>query len=136
MFFFFGILISKQIALAFLFSFPLRIKTPFRKNINYDSIFFYVYALSRPCSHFYFDINFGNRLYSKEKSLASSLWNIICYQIWYQTKSDYMDRAIGMYRKHPNYTYGRNLKTSPSNQARVIECPFLSIKKLTYLQRT
>jgi hypothetical protein len=34
-----------------------------------------------------------------------------------------------MYRKHPNYTYGRNLKTSPSNQARVIECPFLSIKK-------
>ena len=24
-----------------------------------------------PCSHFYFDIKFGNRLYSKEKSLAS-----------------------------------------------------------------
>ena len=30
-----------------------------------------------------------------------------------------MDRAIGMYRKHPNYTYGRNLKMSPSNQATV-----------------
>ena len=23
-----------------------------------------------PCSHFYFDINFGDRLYSKEKSKA------------------------------------------------------------------
>ena len=32
MFFFFGILISKQIAVASLFSFPLRIKTSFRKK--------------------------------------------------------------------------------------------------------
>ena len=39
-FFFFGILISKQIALASLFSFPLRIKTSFRKNITDDSVFF------------------------------------------------------------------------------------------------
>ena len=34
------------------------------------------------------DINFGNRLYSKEKRpgrlSSSSLLNIICYQIWYQ----------------------------------------------------
>ena len=42
MFFFFGILISKQIALAFLFSFPLRIKTSFCKNIMDDSVFFFV----------------------------------------------------------------------------------------------
>ena len=35
-----------------------------------------------PCSHFYFDIKFGNRLYSKreEESLVSSLLNIICRQ--------------------------------------------------------
>ena len=26
----------------------------------------------------------------------------------------------GMYRKHPNHTYGRNLKTSPSNRANVL----------------
>ena len=44
-----------------------------------------------PCSHFYFDIKFGDRLYS----IASSLLNIICRQIWYQSKSDYMDRAYG-----------------------------------------
>ena len=37
-FFFFGIPISKQIALASLFSFPLRIKTSFRKNITDDSV--------------------------------------------------------------------------------------------------
>jgi hypothetical protein len=55
--FFFGILISKQIALASLFSFPLRIKKSFRKNIMDDSVFFY---------------------------------------------------GSGMYRKHPNHTYGRN----------------------------
>jgi len=30
-----------------------------------------------------------------EKSRASSLLNIICRQIWYQRKSDYMDRALG-----------------------------------------
>ena len=46
-----------------------------------------------PCSHFYFDIKFGHRLYSKEKRLSFSLLNIICRQIWYQSKSDYMDRA-------------------------------------------
>ena len=42
-----------------------------------------------PCSHFYFDIKFGYRLYSKEKRRA-------CRQIWYQSKSDYMDRALGL----------------------------------------
>ena len=30
----------------------------------------------------------------EEPSLASSLLNIICYQNWYQSKSDYMDRAL------------------------------------------
>ena len=40
--FFFEILISKQIALASLFSFPLRIKTSFRKNITDDSVFFFM----------------------------------------------------------------------------------------------
>ena len=40
MFFFLGILISKQIAPAFLFSFQWRIKTPFRKNVMDDSIIF------------------------------------------------------------------------------------------------
>ena len=40
MFFFLGILISKQIAPASLFSFQLRIKTPFRKNITDDSVIF------------------------------------------------------------------------------------------------
>ena len=50
-----------------------------------------------PCSHFYIDINFGDQLYSKEKrpGFSSSLLNIICRQIWYQCKSDYMDRAPG-----------------------------------------
>ena len=38
--FFFGILISKQIAVASLFSFPLRIKTPLRKNIMDGSVIF------------------------------------------------------------------------------------------------
>ena len=41
MFFFFGILTSNQIAVASLFSFPLRIKTPFRKNIKDGSGFFF-----------------------------------------------------------------------------------------------
>ena len=36
--FFLGILISKQIAPASLFSFQLRIKTPFCKNITDDSL--------------------------------------------------------------------------------------------------
>ena len=40
-----------------------------------------------PCSHFYFYINFGDRLYSKEKRQGSPLW---C-----QSKSEYMDRALG-----------------------------------------
>ena len=31
--------------------------------------------------------------YSQKRSLASSLLNILCRQIWYQCKSDYMDRA-------------------------------------------
>ena len=54
-----------------------------------------------PCNHFYFDIKFGHRLYSgpwtfaKTTTLASSLLNIICRQIWYQSKSDYLDRALG-----------------------------------------
>jgi hypothetical protein len=42
LFFFFGILISKHIALASLFYFPLRIKTSFRKNITDDSGFFFM----------------------------------------------------------------------------------------------
>ena len=46
-FFFFQILISKQIALASLFSFPLRIKTSFRKNITDDSIFLYGSGMNR-----------------------------------------------------------------------------------------
>ena len=37
-----GILISKQIAIASLFSFPLRIKTPFRKNITHDYVIFFM----------------------------------------------------------------------------------------------
>ena len=41
MFFLLGILISKQIAPASLFSFQLRIKTPFRKNITDDSVIFF-----------------------------------------------------------------------------------------------
>ena len=40
LFFFLGILISKQIAPASLFSFQLRIKTPFLKNITDHSVFF------------------------------------------------------------------------------------------------
>ena len=36
-----GTLNSKQIAPASMFSFPLRIKTPFCKNITNDSIFFF-----------------------------------------------------------------------------------------------
>ena len=46
-----------------------------------------------PFSHFYFDIKFGDRFNSKENRPGSSLFNIICCQIWYQSKSDYMDRA-------------------------------------------
>ena len=42
LFFFLGILISKQIAPASLFSFQLRIKTPFRKNITVDSVIFFM----------------------------------------------------------------------------------------------
>ena len=64
LFFFFRILISKQIAVASLLSFPLRIKTSFCKN----SVFF--------------------------------------------------DRS-GMYRKHPNHTYGRNRNNSANNQASI-----------------
>jgi hypothetical protein len=41
LFFFLGILISKQIAPASLFSFQLRIKSTFRKNITDDSVFFF-----------------------------------------------------------------------------------------------
>ena len=40
-FFFLGNLNSKQIAPASLFSFPLRVKTPFRKNITDDSVIFF-----------------------------------------------------------------------------------------------
>ena len=65
-FFFYGILISKQIAIASLFSFSLRIKTKFHKNITDDPSFFF---------------------------------------------------GIGMYRKHPNHTYGRNRNKSASNLA-------------------
>ena len=45
-----------------------------------------------PCSHFYFDIKVIFK--REEESLASSLLNIICRQNGYQSKSDYMDRAI------------------------------------------
>ena len=41
------------------------------------------FLMPGPCSHFYFDINFGNRLYSKEERPGSPLLS----------KSDYMDRA-------------------------------------------
>ena len=37
-----------------------------------------------PCSHFYFDIKFGNRLYSKEKKPSSSL----LFSIQFVTKID------------------------------------------------
>ena len=40
LFFFLGILISKQIVPASLFSFQLRINTSFRKNVTDDSIIF------------------------------------------------------------------------------------------------
>ena len=42
LFYFLGILISKQIAPASLFPFQLRIKTPFLKNITDDSIIFFM----------------------------------------------------------------------------------------------
>ena len=61
--------------------------------------------LPYPCSHFYFDINFGNRLHSKEKRRAWTIFNIICYQIWYQSKSDYMDRAYVDLEKRREKTF-------------------------------
>ena len=39
----------------------------------------------------------------EEESLASSLLNIICYQNWYQSKSDYMDRAFGFQKGQRNW---------------------------------
>ena len=68
---FLGTLNSKQIALAFLFSFPLRIKTSLCKNITDDSVFFY---------------------------------------------------GSGIYRKHPNHTYGKNRNNSANNWALISLC--------------
>ena len=41
--------------------------------VIYKKFFIIPTLLPGPCSHFYFDINFGNRLYSKEKRPGSSL---------------------------------------------------------------
>ena len=40
-----------------------------------------------------FKPNLWGHKIEREECLASSLLNIICYQNWYQSKSDYMDRA-------------------------------------------
>jgi hypothetical protein len=42
----------------------------FPKKIN---VSYQIQLMPYPCSHFYFDINFGNRLYSKEKRPGSPL---------------------------------------------------------------
>ena len=52
----------------------------FSRNFNFSNMFieltltqFYLNLLPYPCSHFYFDTKFGNRLYSKEKRPGSPL---------------------------------------------------------------
>ena len=54
---------------------------------------------------FWFDINFGNRLYSKEKRRA---WPLLCYQIWYQINTHYMDRAYKA-TGHPFTNYCKDI---------------------------
>ena len=56
---------------------------PFRKHS-------FLRLMPYPCSHFYFDINFGNRLYSNEKSPGSPflVW------IWSVTKFDIKVKVI------------------------------------------
>ena len=41
-----------------------------------------------------YPFTFADRLYSKEK--RPGLLNVICRQIWYQRKSDYMDRVLNI----------------------------------------
>ena len=50
--------------------------------------------MPNPCSHFYFDIKFGDRLYSKEKRPGSPLLFWIWSVAKFESKSDYMDRAL------------------------------------------
>ena len=66
-----------------------------------------------PCTHFYFDIKYGDRLYSKEKRHSSSLLNIIGRQVWYQSKSDYMDRALAMVESLFTYPYHKSCNCYP-----------------------
>ena len=51
--------------------------------------------MPHPCSHFWYQI-WRQIIFKREQArLSSSLLNIICGQIWYQSKSDYLDRASG-----------------------------------------
>ena len=52
------------------------------------------YALSMWSLLLWYEIWWQIILKRKDESLASSLWKIICHQNWYQSISDYMDRAI------------------------------------------
>jgi hypothetical protein len=54
------------------------ILTSTEPNIFRDAVFhqkskIYDVVMPYPCSHFYFDINFGNKLYPKEKRPGSPL---------------------------------------------------------------
>ena len=61
---------------------------------NFESPSYSFSFMPYPCSHFYFDIKFGDRLYS--------LLNIICRPNWYQSKSDFTDRAAASTSDLPN----------------------------------
>ena len=65
-------------------------------NTNQEGIESVLMLMPYPCSHFYILwYQFCRHIIFKreEARLSSSLLNIICRQIWYQSKSDYMDRA-------------------------------------------
>ena len=50
-----------------------KLSNPFSYTMETFLIFLFNCHIPYPCSHFYFDIIFGNRLYSKEKRKAWSL---------------------------------------------------------------
>ena len=62
--------------------------------------YYQFWLMPYPCSYFYFDIKFGIRLCSKEKNT----YDIICRQNWYQSKSNYMDRAYDYLKSKENKT--------------------------------
>ena len=72
-------------------------------------------------------------------SLASSLLNIIYYQNWYQSKSDYMDRALGSdfnWNIFPPFYYGLIGRAGSKSQQKLVtlfmDDPYVKLSWLPY----